>query len=431
MQVPPPEHPSRELGYDHPAYLDPASLERELRRVAEVCHQCRRCLPLCPSFPALFDLVDATEQEVAGVSAEGLERVNELCFHCAQCFNHCPYTPPDHAWDVDFPALMRRQQLARARRDGIPLRRRLVTRTDRLGRLAALAPALMNFANRNRLARLLMEKALGVHRAWIQPTYHRETVSRWWRRRPRRPAPAGAPRAVLFTTCSVEYNDPEVGRAAVEILERSGVAVEVVYRRCCGMPMTDVGDLDAVRRLARRNVADLLPHVEAGATVVVPGPSCSLLIKHEYPKLLGDDAARRVAAATRDAMEYLHDLAREKRLDRGFTRPLGKVAYHAPCHLRAQNIGFRSRDLLGLAGAEVSLIDACSGVDGTWGMQARFHDESLKVARKLLRGVEEAQAEHVATDCPLAALRIQEGTGRRAVHPLVLLRRAYGDAGSA
>jgi len=117
MQVARPDHPSSELGYGHPAYLDPAALGRELRRVAEACHQCRRCLPLCGSFPTLFDLVDATEQEVAGLTDAGLERVNELCFHCRQCFNHCPYTPP-HEWDVDFPALMRRQQLARVRRTG-------------------------------------------------------------------------------------------------------------------------------------------------------------------------------------------------------------------------------------------------------------------------------------------------------------------------
>jgi glycerol-3-phosphate dehydrogenase subunit C len=192
------------------------------------------------------------------------------------------------------------------------------------------------------------------------------------------------------------------------------------------MPYTDTGDLSAARENAERNVADLLPFVEAGARVVVPGPSCSLMLKHEYPKLLGTPAAAQVAAATQDLMEHLYQLAREKKLARDFQHPLGRVAYHAPCHLRAQNIGFRARDLLQLAGAEVTLIDACSGVDGTWGMQARFHEASLKVAAALLRRIEESGAEHVATDCPLSALRIEEGTGRKPVHPIVLLRHAYG-----
>jgi Fe-S oxidoreductase len=133
-----------------------------------------------------------------------------------------------------------------------------------------------------------------------------------------------------------------------------------------------------------------------------------------------------VAAATRDLMEHVYDLAKDKKLSRDFTTPIGSVAYHAPCHLRHQNLGFRARDLLKLAGADVTLIDACSGVDGTWGMQARFHDASLGVARKLLATVEQLAPDHVSTDCPLSALRIEEGTGRKAVHPILLFRRAYG-----
>jgi Fe-S oxidoreductase len=412
--------------------------------VAEVCHQCRRCLPLCPAFPTLFDLIDARAEEVAGIDAGGFERVNELCYHCKLCYNHCPYTPP-HEWDVDFPALMRRQQLVRARRDGVALARRLTTRTDWIGRVGRALPGLARFANTSRASRVLLEKTVGIHRDWVQPAYHRETLSRWFGRRSplgHRDGPLdhrdGPPdlessdatlgRAVLFTTCSVEYSDPAAGRAAIEVLERSRVRVELGYARCCGMPFTDVGDLDAVRRNARANVADLLPRVEAGAAVVVPGPSCSLLLKHEYPRLLGSEAARRVAGATRDLMEYLVELARAGRLDRSFRRPLGKVAYHAPCHLRHQNVGFPAQALLRAAGAQVELVDACSGVDGTWGMQARFHDESMKVARKMLDRIRAAQADHVATDCPLSALRIREGLGIDAVHPVVLLRRAYGDA---
>jgi Fe-S oxidoreductase len=421
-----PEKPSTEWRYDDPDYGDWAKLERELRRVGEVCHQCRRCLPLCPAFPRLFELIDASDHEIAGVAMGGLEEVNELCYHCKLCYNHCPYTPP-HEWDVDFPALMRRHQLARAQRDGVPLARRLTTNTDLLGRLGSLAPPLMNFANTNRLSRVVMEKAIGIHRDWVQPSFHFETVARWFAKR----GPKGSGengRAVLFTTCSVNYNDPVTGRSAVAVLEKSGVRVDVCYERCCGMPFTDVGDMESVKRNAERNVADLLPFVDAGAVVVVPGPSCSLMLKHEYPKLLGSPEAARVAAATRDLMEHLHGLAREKKLARDFTQRLGKVAYHAPCHLRAQNIGFRSRDLLRLAADEVVLIDACSGVDGTWGMQARFHEESMKVAKKLLDTARDAAPDHVATDCPLAALRLEEGLGRKAVHPVVLLRHAYGIA---
>ncbi len=428
MKVPPPERPSSDWRYDDPDYGDWEQLERELRRVGEICHQCRRCLPLCPSFPKLFDLVDATPREIEGVAMAGFEAVNELCYHCKLCYNHCPYTAP-HEWDVDFPALMRRHQLARARRDGIPLARKLTTRTDLIGRVASLAPAAMNFANRNAPSRVLMEKTLGIHRDWVQPSYYHETVERWFRRRGARGSGENG-RVVLFTTCSVNYSDPAVGRAAVEVFEHSRVRVDVCYERCCGMPFTDTGDLDSARRNAERNIADLLPFVDAGAKIVVPGPSCSLLLKSEYPKLVPGQAAERVAAATQDLMESLYHVARAGQLSREFRQPLGRVAYQAPCHLRAQNIGYRARDLLELAGAEVTLVESCSGVDGTWGMQARFHSESLQIAEKLFAKLRSSEFDHIATDCPLSALRIEEGMGRKAVHPILLFRHAYGELGA-
>jgi glycerol-3-phosphate dehydrogenase subunit C len=423
MKVLPPELPSTELCYGAPGYGDPDKVERELRRVGEVCHQCRRCLPLCPSFPRLFELIDATDREIAGVSMAGFDEVNELCFHCKLCYNHCPYTPP-HEWDIDFPALMRRHQQLRAAREGVSLARRATTRTDWIGKLGSLAPALMNAANRNRLSRVLMEKTLGIHRDWIQPSFQRETVARWFAKRTDRSSGENG-HAVLFTTCSVNYNDPATGRAAVEVLERSGVRVDLGYERCCGMPFTDIGDLDSARRNAEKNVADLLPHVEAGATIVAPGPSCSLMLKTEYPKLLGTPEAQRVAEGTQDLMEFIYHLARAKKLDRGFRSSLGRVAYHAPCHLRAQNIGFRGRDLLALAADEVVLVDACSGVDGTWGMQERFYAESMKVASGMLQRLDAAKPDWVSTDCPLAALRIEKGLGVKPLHPVVLLNRAY------
>jgi len=423
MKVEAPEKPSGLWSYDDPDYWDDASLERELRRVGDICHQCRRCLPLCPSFPRLFELVDATDQEIAGVSRAGLEEVNELCFHCKQCFHHCPYHPP-HEWDVDFPALMRRQQLVREKREQGSLARKLTTRTDWIGKIGALAPALMNFANTNRLSRVLMEKTVGIHRDWQQPRYFRETVASWAGRRPKS-GPA-EDRAVLFTTCSVNYSDPDAGRAAIAVLEKSGVAVDVCYERCCGMPFSDTGDLDNLREHAEKNVADLLPFVDQGARIVVPGPSCSLLLKTEYPKILGSEDAQKVADATDDLMEFLFKLGKAKRLNREFSKPLGKVAYHAPCHLRAQSVGFPTRALLKAAGAEVELVDACSGVDGTWGMQARFHEESLAVASKMAERIRAAEADHIATDCPLSALRIEQMLGRKAVHPILLLERAYG-----
>lgn len=406
-----------------PEFLDRADLDAELTRVFEKCHDCRRCLPLCPSFPSLFDAIDRHEQEASAMTPAETREVIDLCYQCKLCYNHCPYHPP-HEWAIDFPKLMTRAKLVQGREEGIPLGERVGAQQDLLGKLACRTASLSNAAFRNRAVRLLMEKATGIDRRFVMPTYERAPFSPGLERRIL--SRTDADRVVLFTTCFVEYSEARTAAAAVDILERNGITVEAGYEACCGAPFLHGGDLASARRNAEKVVAALAPRVRAGRKIVVPGPTCSYQLKNEYPALVPTDDARLVAESTLDLGEYVFKLAAAKRLDRSFRKKLGRVAYHLPCHLKAQNIGFRSRQILGLVCDEVVMLEACSGVDGTWGMKARNYDASLSICRSLMDAIESASPEHVATDCPLAALRIKERTGRDAVHPIVLLHEAYG-----
>ena len=405
-------------------FLDRGALDAELGRVFDHCHDCRRCLPLCPSFPSLFEAIDRHEQRAELLTPEETREVVDLCYQCQLCYNHCPYHPP-HEWRIDFPKLMTRAKLVQAREEGLPWSDRFGMRQDLMGKLSCLTASLTNAAFRNRAGRFLLEKATGIDRRWKMPSYENRPFSRQFAGH-RSPGEANG-RVVLFTTCFVEYAEAESARAAVQVLEHNQVAVESGYPACCGAPFLHGGDLKNARRSAEKVVGDLIGHVRAGLPVVVPGPTCSLQIKREYPELLDTPEAREVAENTFDIGEYLYRLGREKKLRREFPVEIGRVAYHLPCHLKAQNIGFRSRQLLKFAGAaEIEMLDHCSGVDGTWGMKAENFDASMKVADKLLEGIERFEPDRVATDCPLSALRIEQATGRRAVHPVVLMRDAYG-----
>ncbi len=410
--------------FSDPDFLERASLDGELTRVFEHCHDCRRCLPLCPSFPSLFEAIDRHEQKASDLTAAETREVIDLCYQCKLCYNHCPYHPP-HEWQIDFPKLMNRAKVVQAQEEGIPLAERVGMRQDMMGRVSCLTSSMTNAAFKNRAVRTLMEKGTGIDRRWLMPRYGSKPASK--ELRPTQAVPGENGHVLLFQTCFVEYAEAETARAAVEVLEHNGVSVEPAYDRCCGAPFLHGGDLGQAKKNAEKVVASLVPRVREGYPVVVPGPTCSLQMKQEYPELLGTDDARLVAENTFDIGEFLYGLGREKKLKREFPTRLGKVAYHLPCHLKSQNIGFRSRQLLKFAGAEeIEMLDNCSGVDGTWGMKARWYDQSHKVAAKLLEGVRNLDPDHVATDCPLAALRIEEGTGHRAVHPVVLLRDAYG-----
>jgi glycerol-3-phosphate dehydrogenase subunit C len=152
------------------------------------------------------------------------------------------------------------------------------------------------------------------------------------------------------------------------------------------------------------------------------------VLKHEYPLLAPGPQAAAVAAATRDVFEYLAQRKAEGTLDTTFPgRAPGKVAYQVPCHLRAQNMGTKTRDVLQLVpGTRVSVIERCTAMDGTWAMKKEFYPISLKYAQKAAFEMEAAEPDVFATDCTLSALQIEAVRGQKPAHPLGLLREAYG-----
>ena len=414
-------------------FYDPPAVEKELRRVADICHTCRRCYDLCPSFDVLFRALDRPEVdgEADRLLPGDLDQFSDLCFECKLCIPHCPYYPP-HRWEVDIPRLVLRDRAARTKRQGGPrLRERVLAAADALGRLSVSLAPLVNSVNESRPARVLLEKTLGIHRDRMLPTYASETFAAWWEKRggttsPSERAPK-ADRVALFVTCSLNYNAPDVARAAVAVLERSGCDVAVPRQRCCGMPFLESGDVDSARECALANADAFLPFVEKGYAIVSPGPTCSLTLKKEYPGVVGDERGRALADATLDVCEYLMRRQAAGRLGLDFVRRPGRILYHVPCHLKVQDMGFKSRDLLAaIPGAEVVTVEACTGHDGTWSMKKEYFPLSMEIGKPVFERVRGERPDVVATDCPLAGLQIRQGTGRTAKHPIQIVAEACG-----
>jgi Fe-S oxidoreductase len=413
--------------------VDSTSLSLELTRIADICHGCRRCFTLCPSFEVLFRGLDAPEVdgEADKLPKKVLDDFVDLCYECKLCLPHCPYIPP-HRWAVDVPHLVLESRHVRMRETGLQLRERLLSRPDALGRLASPVAPVANFMNTLPLARWAMERTLGVSARKDLPRFAWQTFTRWFETR-EAPTRAEAPvaKAVLFPTCSVEWNRPEIGQAAVAVLEKNGVEVAVAYPQCCGMPLFDVGDVAGADEARRTFVAAMKGWVEKGYTIVTPGPSCSLMVKKEYPWLAARSGAADadtalVAKSTQDLFEFLADLKARGLLSLDFPRAPKSIAYHLPCHLKVQNIGFKSRDVLAATGAVVTMVEKCSGHDGTWAMKAEYFGESMKVGKKLFEGLAAAQADVIASDCVLAGLQIHQGMNVPVKHPIEVLRDAYG-----
>jgi glycerol-3-phosphate dehydrogenase subunit C len=415
-------------------YWDERDLEGELKRVFEICHSCRMCVNFCGSFPDLFSRVDRDIETKGADGAELLDAkdfasVVDLCWQCKMCFIECPYTPDQgHEWLVDFPRLAMREKAHRAKRNGVALVDKALGEPGRMGSVMAgfMAP-MSNLVNASRLLRKVNEKLVGISAEFPVPTFAPRTFESWLEKHKPLEEAGKNGKVAIFATCLGDYNFPRIAAATVRVMERNGYEVVRPKQECCGMPNLDGGDIDAARAKARYNVEQLLPLVDDGMSIVVPGPTCSYTMKKEWPELLGTEGAKRVAAATVDVMEMMEKLRREKKLVKDFSVGLGKIAYHAACHLRAQKIGTPGARILGLVPeTEVEIVEKCSAVDGTWGMKAEYYEMGRKYAQKLARGIENVEPKVVVTDCPLSALRILKENDLEAVHPAEALARAYG-----
>ena len=445
----PTRHP---IDWRNPDFYDEEKLDAELRRVFDICHGCRRCFNLCDSFPRLFDLIDESESgELDTVDSKDFKPVVDACTLCDMCFmTKCPYVPP-HEFNLDFPHLMLRYRAVENRKKQIPFAHRQLTKTDRNGRMAASMAGVANWASDvgNKMTRPVLEAAAGIDRRAALPKFHGKTFTA--RAKAGVPelnttAPAHGRKAVLYATCFVNYNNPRMGELTREVLARNGVATEVVYPSCCGMPQLEQGDLAKVADSARKVAGELRRWIDDGYDIIALTPSCALMLKFEWPLIVpDDDDVRRLSAATRDISEYIVDIARNEGLAEGLQPLPGGVALHLACHARAQNMGQKAADLLRLIpDGDLKVIERCSGHGGSWGIFKENFDTALKVGRPVAR--QAADKPLIASECPLAADHILQGVELQATksgdtegaetppvpsrtyHPLELFAMAYGFA---
>ncbi len=441
------EAPTRHaIDWRNPDYYDEASLNRELERIFEICHGCRRCVSLCNAFPTLFDLVDATQSgEMHDVAKTDFGKVVDQCYLCDLCYmTKCPYVPP-HPWNVDFPHLMLRAKARKFLLGETSFRDRMLTSTDRLGKLATIPVVVraVNKASETPLVRAAMEKVLGVHRDRRLPPYAAETFLKQAPRSLAWPVRDGARapgKVAVFSTCYVDYNEPGLGLDLLAVLEHNQIPYVLVERQaCCGMPKLELGDLESVLAMKNANAPALARLARDGYAILAPVPSCALMFKSELPLLFPEDAdVGAISEAMYDPFEYLVLRDRDGLLRKDFTTPLGNVSYHIPCHSRVQNIGQKAREAIEwVPGTTVTTVERCSGHDGTWGVKKEFYAASMKIGRPVFRQMGEAAPDYVSSDCPIAGRTIMQGLEEaaarsggavhaRKAHPLTLLRIAYG-----
>ncbi|MEM6806706.1 MAG: heterodisulfide reductase-related iron-sulfur binding cluster, partial [Bacteroidota bacterium] len=344
----------------------------------------------------------------------------DLCLECKACKVECPSI-------VDMSKLKYEYLHQLQKKQKPPLKNRLFAHVHRLNRSFRPYSFFYNFAIKNGLIRYFFEKILGIDRRRNLPLLSRENFQTWARRSPSK-ASSKKGKVILWDDTFMTYHQPELGKAAMYVLESAGYEVLILEdRKCCGRPMISKGFLADAKAHAAHNVALLLPYVEEGIPIIGLEPSCLASFIDEYPDLLQNEAAQKVASACFFIEDFLAQLLTEGKLNLDFQTPPRSIPIklHGHCYQKALTKTQHSLDILAMIpGAEVEEIaSGCCGMAGSFGYEKEHYELSMACAEESLF----PEIRSSSPDTILAASgfscrhQIADGLGGKAFHPIEIL----------
>jgi anaerobic glycerol-3-phosphate dehydrogenase C subunit len=415
-------------------HITPAGAFSEIRSLESdlaACSGCAKCRSYCPIARGLSEEWATGRGKVillreiftghldpATLESQAFKKILDSCINCKRCLKECP-----SGVDIPWLSVIGRAHYLKER--GETLGNRLLTSPRAFCETPGPLAGLVNLANRLGPTRQLLEKTLGLDRRRKLPALRGQTI-----RKNLKPAARarGQQQIVLFLDCYSNLNGIEgEGKAAFEVLGVNGFEVLLPDVRCCGVARISTGAIDQVLTDIHFNTDSLAAYVAEGLDIVFSEPSCALAVKEEYPRILNNEASRRVAEHCYDIFEYLVLLRDRGKLRLAFRKHDLAVGYHNPCHLRALDGGGQVVELLKqIPGLRVEAFsDICCGLGGTFGLKKENFDLSMAIGERLFQEIRDSHVDEIVTSCGACAMQILQGTGRRAIHPLSLMAKAY------
>lgn len=408
-------------------------------RAIEMCNGVGACRKknvgtMCPSFMATLEEEHSTRGRAnalrgaisgkweGGLTDERMYEVMDLCLECKACKSECPS-------NVDM-AKIKYEFLAHYyKKHGRPLRAMLFGHIETLSKLGCMTAPISNWFANNALSRWVMKK-VGIAGERTLPPFAKETFPEWFAKR--NPGSKDK-KVVLFHDTYMDYNYPEIGKAATHFLEAAGFEVILAVKRCCGRPLLSSGYIERVKENARANVEQLHRYIEQGYPIVGFEPSCVSMLQDDYCDLIDDPRAKVVAESITTFEDFVSKLAENGDLDVRFSEATKKVLLHGHCHQKALWGVNGALSALGLPkGYDVSPIaSGCCGMAGSFGYEAEHYDVSVKVGEsRLLQVVRDAEQDTEIVAGGLSCRQqIMHATGKRAKHPAEVLWEAVQNDG--
>lgn len=403
------------------------------------CGQCRTEAPrqrMCPIYRARHDEAASPRAKAnllrhllfesdnsRTLSSDDVRAVADLCVNCKMCAHECPA-------HVNVPKLMLEAKAANVAEHGLTRSDWVMARTESFAAVGSAFAAVTNELLSSRTMRWLLEHLFGVSRRRRLPTFAprsflRHAARRGWTRPPR----SSRPRVAYFVDIFANYNDPQIAEAVVAVLHHHGFDVYVPPGQTgCGMAALAQGDAESAREIAQINIRHLAELAREGCPILCSEPTAALMLKHDYRALLDDPDAELVAERVVEFTAFLEDLHRHDRLRTDFEPLPAEVGHHVPCHVKALGQSPAGPALLALIpGLRVRTIDvSCSGMAGTFGLKAENYGTSLAAGRPMLDELRRPGVLFGSTECSACRLQMEEGSGKRTLHPAQYLALAYG-----
>ncbi len=424
-----------------PVILDWSDAE-SLAYTARACNGCGRCRTsataerMCPVFRVhkgeeaaprakanLLRGILTGQLDPARLESLEAKAIADLCFNCHQCRMECPAS-------VNIPKLVQEIKAQHIAGQGLTVRERMLNRLDLFAALGSRFPQLTNWLLGHRVARWFLEKATGIAQGRKLPRVTRRTFLRWAaREKLARPNRQSGRKVLYFVDQYVNWHNPVLGRALVEVLRHQKVDIYCPTSQTPSfMAMIAAGDIARARKLVQPNIRLLADAVRQGYEIVTTEPSAALCLQHEYRNLFQDEDTELIAQHTSEACSYLWSMHLQNELELDFKPVTLSVVYHEPCHARVLDRNQPALNLLRLIpGLQVQLADnGCSGMAGTFGLQRKNYRTSLRIGRGLIGTMKETVAQLGTTECTTCKLQMEQGTTKPTVHPIALLAYAYG-----
>ena len=419
-----------------PTKLD-FSIDSDFAGAVEMCNGMGACRQhvgtMCPSYVATRDEEHSTRgranllrASLSGKLPKGtmtskrMWEAMDLCLECKGCKSECES-------GVDMAKLKYEFLDQYHRANGTPLRNRVFGHINRLSAWGSRMAPLSNLMAGNPIGKMVSQMALGIHPKRKPPKFVRQTFAKWFKGRGTGNAQA-TNTVVLLNDTYMNHNYPEIGKAAVALLEAAGLKVVLSETACCGRPMISKGLLDDATANAVTNVDQLYAYAEAGIPVIGCEPSCLLTFRDEYPQLVRDEKARKVAENSFMIDEFLIKLQEDGKLELNMGKLEKKVLFQAHCHQKADMGTATSIAALRLApGYQVELVNAgCCGMAGSFGYEKEHYDLSMKIGEEALFPAIRAKDQdwEVAVMGVSCRQQVEDGTGRKARHLVEVLADA-------